>query len=56
MPLIAPQVLTPIGFMLAPSDRPSRAVAAALTLAQDAGWLQQVAANSGSLQAIQSGA
>ena len=56
VPLIAPQVLTPIGFMLAPSDRPSRAVAAALTLAQDARWLQQVAANSGSLQAIQSGA
>ena len=40
LPLREPEVLTPIGFMTAPGTRPSRALEAALTLAQDADWLR----------------
>ena len=42
-PLHAPEVRTPIGFMVAAGTRPSRALAAALALARDEAWLRQVA-------------
>ena len=48
LPLREPDVRTPIGFMHAPGMRPSRALAAALTLAQDGAWLR-LAATHGSL-------
>jgi len=41
-PLIEPTVRTPIGFMTAASARTTPALRAALTLAQDASWLQQL--------------
>lgn len=49
LPLTGPQVRTPIGFMAQASVRPSRAMEAALALAQDEGWLRHAAAHSGSL-------
>jgi hypothetical protein len=42
-PLIEPVVRTPIGFMSAASARSTPALRAALDLAQDALWLDQVA-------------
>lgn len=50
-PLISPEVHTPIGFMVLASDRQSRTLEAALTLAQDAAWLRHSAAHSGLLHA-----
>jgi DNA-binding transcriptional LysR family regulator len=50
LPLTAPDVRTPIGFMTA-SVQPSRALEAALTLAQDSAWLRHAAAHSGLLSA-----
>jgi DNA-binding transcriptional LysR family regulator len=47
-PLVAPQVLTPIGFMTG-AAAPSRALSAALELARDATWLAEAAAHSGAL-------
>ncbi len=44
LPLREPDVRTPIGFMVAPGARPSRALEAALTLARDAAWLRHAAA------------
>jgi len=41
-PLTEPTVRTPIGFMTAASARTTPALRAALTLAQDASWLQQL--------------
>jgi DNA-binding transcriptional LysR family regulator len=49
--MISPEVRTPIGFMMRPSDRISRTLDAALTLAQDAAWLRHAAAHSGLLNA-----
>ncbi len=49
LPLTDPQVLTPVGFMVQASDRPSRSLGAAIALAQQPDWLEQVSANSGSL-------
>ena len=49
LPLVQPDVLTPIGFMVALTDRPSRTLEAAIELAHDADWLQQVSAHSGAL-------
>jgi DNA-binding transcriptional LysR family regulator len=49
LPLVEPEVRTPIGFMAAGGVRPSRALEAALELAQDAQWLQHAAAHSGLL-------
>ena len=46
-PLSDPDVHTPIGFMFAAGTRASRALAAALALARDPGWLSHAAANSG---------
>jgi DNA-binding transcriptional LysR family regulator len=48
-PLISPEVRTPIGFMLTQAERPSRALASALALAQDPAWLAHAAAYSGAL-------
>ena len=50
-PLISPEVRTPIGFMLTQVERPSRALAAALALAQDPDWLAHASAYSGALEA-----
>jgi DNA-binding transcriptional LysR family regulator len=45
VPLDAPVVLTPIGFMFATTDRP--ALAAALAMARDDAWLEHLAAHTG---------
>ena len=50
LPLSAPDVRTPIGFMTS-SVQPSRALEAALLLAQDSSWLRYAAAHSGLLAA-----
>jgi hypothetical protein len=50
-PLNGPEVHTPIGFMVQTAERQSRALEAALTLAQDAAWLRHAAAHSGLLHA-----
>ncbi len=49
LPLISPEVRTAIGFIAQGSDRRSRTLEAALTLAQDAAWLRHAAAHSGLL-------
>lgn len=46
LPLVDPQVQTPVGFMVQGTDRTSRALDAAMTLAKDPDWLMQVAAQS----------
>jgi DNA-binding transcriptional LysR family regulator len=51
LPLTGPDVRTPIGFMSHASVRPSRALEAALALAQDGAWLRHAAAHSGLLSA-----
>ena len=47
LPLVSPQVRTPIGFMRHAQARASRAMEAALALAQDGHWLRHAAAHSG---------
>ena len=47
LPLREPEVHTPIGFMVATAAPPTRALEAALTLAQDGAWLRHAAAHSG---------
>lgn len=47
LPLVMPEVRTPIGFMLQDGSRTSRSLDAALALAQDAAWLRHAAAHSG---------
>ncbi len=49
LPLIEPQMRTPVGFMVQANEQPSRTLEAAITMAQQSGWLDHVAANSGSL-------
>ena len=49
LPLVSPEVRTPIGFMSHAAARPSRALEAALLLAQDEAWLQHAASHSGQL-------
>ncbi len=49
LPLVQPEVLTPIGFMVVESDRRSRTLDAALALARDPEWLAVAAAHSGLL-------
>ena len=49
LPLVSPEVRTPIGFMSHAAARPSRALEAALQLAQDEAWLQHAASHSGQL-------
>ncbi|WP_077001116.1 LysR substrate-binding domain-containing protein [Variovorax sp. KK3] len=51
LPLIGPEVRTPIGFMTQTAVRPSRALEAALALMQSAEWQQEVAEHSGALRA-----
>ena len=50
-PLMSPEVHTPVGFMAMKTERTSRTLEAALTLAQDAAWLRHAAAHSGLLSA-----
>ena len=50
-PLVGPDLCTPIGFMTHLTAQPSRVLEAALALAQDIQWQNQVAAHSGLLQA-----
>ncbi len=50
-PLTGPEVRTPIAFISHALARPSRALEAALALAQDAAWLRHAAAHSGLLAA-----
>jgi len=49
LPLTAPEVRTPIGFMQAPGERGTRTLQAALVLAGDPDWLAMAAAHSGRL-------
>lgn len=49
--LTGPDVSTSVGFMLLGTERRSRTLEAALTLAQDAAWLRHAAAHSGLLHA-----
>ncbi len=49
--LVSPEVHTPVGFMALKTERTSRTLDAALTLAQDAAWLRHAAAHSGLLSA-----
>lgn len=51
LPLIGPEVRTPIGFMSHAAARPSRALEAARSLLQDGAWLRHAAAHSGLLVA-----
>ena len=51
LPLTAPVLTTPIGFMSHRQVQPTRALDAALALAQDPDWLQHAAAHSGLLVA-----
>jgi len=50
MPLVAPEVRTPIGFMAPAAVKPSRSLEAALALLQDAAWREDVAQHSGALR------
>jgi DNA-binding transcriptional LysR family regulator len=51
LPLASPDIRTPIGFMAQAGVRASRALDAAIAMAQDAGWLRHAAAHSGLLTA-----
>jgi len=51
LPLVEPEVLTPIGFMTQAGVRTSRALDAALALLQTPAWQEQVALHSGALGA-----
>lgn len=51
LPLVAPEMVTPVGFIYLAKARASRALEAALALAQDAQWLAHAARHSGALQA-----
>lgn len=46
-PLVRPEIETPVGFMTLQQARPSRALEAALALAQEADWLRHVQRHSG---------
>lgn len=50
LPLLDPEIRTPIGFMAQAGVRASRSLEAALALAQDPEWLRHAAAHSGLLQ------
>lgn len=49
LPLVEPEMLTPLVFATITHARPSRALQAALALAADPGWLAHAAAHSGAL-------
>ena len=50
LPLVAPEVRTPLGFMAPVAVQPSRALEAGLALLQEAAWLEDVAQHSGALR------
>jgi DNA-binding transcriptional LysR family regulator len=50
VPLVEPDVLTPIGFMFANTERPSNAMRVTLALANDPDWLTHMMAHVGLLQ------
>lgn len=50
VPLVEPDVLTPIGLMYASTERPSHALGAALGMASDPDWLGHVTAHVGMLE------
>jgi DNA-binding transcriptional LysR family regulator len=52
LPLVEPQVLTPISFLVHSTVRPSRVMEVALALAQDGAWLRQAAMHTGLLIAL----
>lgn len=54
LPLVEPEIRTPIGFMAQSGVRLSRAMEAALELARDPQWLQHASAHSGQLNADRS--
>lgn len=47
LPLVEPEVLTPMGFMFQRSERPMHTLGVALSLAQQSDWLQRLGAHSG---------
>ncbi|CAM3404523.1 LysR family transcriptional regulator [Polaromonas hydrogenivorans] len=49
LPLVEPEMVTPVGFIYLGKARPSRALEAALGLARDDRWLREVARHSGAL-------
>ena len=49
LPLVEPEVRTPIGFMAQGAVRPSRALQAAIEMADNPEWRKHVAAHSGLL-------
>lgn len=49
LPLVQPEVTTPVGFFTLAKASPSRALQAALELARDAQWLRHAAQHSGAL-------
>ncbi len=51
--LVHPELGTPIGFMVAQAERPSRTLDAALSLAREADWLAQAELHSGTLPAVE---
>jgi len=51
LPLVGPEVRTPIGFMVPAAVKPSRALEAALDMLQEKAWRQEVEAHSGALRA-----
>jgi DNA-binding transcriptional LysR family regulator len=51
LPLVEPEMVTPVGFIYLAKARASRALDAALALARDERWLQHAAQYSGSLKA-----
>ncbi|MDN4591570.1 LysR family transcriptional regulator [Xenophilus aerolatus] len=50
LPLVGPEVRTPLGFMAPAAVRPSRTLEAALALVQDSDWRAEVEAHSGTLR------
>jgi DNA-binding transcriptional LysR family regulator len=52
LPLVEPQILTPISFMVHATVKPSRAMEAAIALAQDKVWLRHVATHTGLLSSL----
>lgn len=55
LPLVAPRVRTPLGFMAPAAVQPSRTLEAALALLQDAAWREEVVAHSGALGVAEGG-
>lgn len=49
LPLVGPDLRTPIGFMTTQFERPSRTLAAALAMAREPEWLRHAASHSGPL-------